>query len=190
LSHDKGVLSTKLHRDPATNEYELRNKFAYRTRKLSGLLQAAFMDAVCCNSAEIDFHQEARYIARSYLLAGFSATSIKQCIQQFDVQFDDMREMHQGLFVVPYDKRRQRALEHHQQQQALKKQRHTERENIQRIPYPKSCNTDLTVVKEEPVAMIPRYSSPLTMSDYLVDKKPPRHLLVLHESERNKNCAS
>ena len=189
MSHDKGVLHTKLHRDPSTNEYKLRTKFPDRTRIPSRLFQATLLDAVCCNSSEIDFHQEARYISRSYLLAAFSATSIKQCIQQFEVQFNDTRAMHHEILVVPYNKLRQRVLEHHheqQQQRALKRQRHTERENIQRIPYSKSDHTDLTVSKEEAVAMVPRPYSPLTMNDYLVDKKPLRHLLILHESERKK----
>ena len=162
ISHDNGVLCTKLHRDPITNESELRDKFAYRTGNPSRLFQAAFIDAVCCNSAEFDFHQEARYITQTYVSAGFSAASIKQYIQQFDSQFDVV-EMRDGIRVVPYDKLRQCVFEYHQQQQALKK---------------------------ETVPMLPRTDRALTMNDYLVDTKPSRQLLMLPESERNKKCAS
>lgn len=54
------------------------------------------MDAVCGNSSETDFHQEARYMARSDRLAGFSTKSIKQSIEQCDLQFD-VNEMHPGV---------------------------------------------------------------------------------------------
>ena len=162
LSHVNGVLHTKLHRDPVTKESELRCRLAYQTDHLSRLFQAAFIDTVCGNSAEIDFHQEARYITQTYVSAGFSTASIKQCIQQFHRQFD-VGEMRDGTRVVPYDKLRQCVLKHHQQQQVLKK---------------------------ETVPMLPRTDRPLTMNDYLVDTKPSRQLLMLSESERNKKCAS
>ena len=162
LSHVNGVLHTKLHRDPVTNESELRDRFAYQTGNLSRLFQAAFIDAVCCHSTEIDFHQEVRYVTHTYVSAGFSTASIKQCIQQFDRQFD-VGEMRHGMRVVPYDKLRQRVFEHHQQQQVLKK---------------------------EAVPMLPRTDRPLTMNDYLVDTKHSRQLLILPESERSKKCAS
>ena len=173
LSHVNGVLHTKLHRDPVTNESELRDRFADQRGNLSRLFQAAFIDAVCGNSAEIDFHQEVRYITHTYVSAGFSTASIKQCIQPFGRQFDVV-EMRDGIQVVPYDKLRQRFLEHHQQKQVLKKQRHTARENNQRLPSSKSGSTD----------------RPVTMNDYLLDTKPSRQLLMLLESERNKKCAS
>ena len=34
--------------------------------------------------------------------------------------------------------------------------------------------------------MVPRPDAPLSMNDYLVDKKPPCRLLTLSESEKNK----
>ena len=159
LSHVNGVLHTKLHRDPVTNESELRDKFAHRTDNPWRLFQAAFIDAVCCNSAEIDFHQEARYITQTYVSAGFSTASVQQCIQQFNRQFD-VGEMRDGIRVVPYQKLRQCVLEYHQQQQALKK---------------------------EAVPMLPQTDRPVTTNDDLVDTKPSRQLLTLLESERNKN---
>ena len=180
LSQVNGVLCTKLHRDPVTNESELRDRFVDRTGNSLRLFQAAFIDAVCCNSAEIDFHQEARYITQTYVSAGFSTASIKQCIEQFDRQFD-VGEMRDGIRVVPYDKLRQRVLEHHQQQQALK--------NL-RLPCSKSAHTGLTVLKEEAVPILQQIDLPLTVNDYLVDTKPSRQLLILPESERNKKCAS
>ena len=189
LSHNNGDLHTKLHRDPVANESELRDRFADQTGNLSRLFQAAFIDAVCDTSAEIDFHQEVRYMTHTYVSACFSTASIKQCIQQFDRQFDVV-EMCDGIRVVLYDKIRQRVLEHRQQQQVLKKQRHTEREKNLRLPCSKSVSTDLTVRKEAAVPMPPRTDRPLTMNDYLLDTKPSRQLLILPESERNKRCAS
>lgn len=186
LAHDNGVLRTKLHRDPVTNESELRDTFASRTGNPSSLFQAAFIDAVCCNSTEIDFHQEARYITHTYVSAGFSTASIKQCIEQFNRQFD-VGEMRDGIRVVPYDKLRQCVFEHHHQQQALKKQHQTERENMIRLSRSKS---DQTVWKEEAVPMLQQIDLPLTVNDYLLDMKPSRQLLILPESERNKKCAS
>ena len=54
-----------------------------QTGNLLRLFQAAFIDAVCGNSAEMDFNQEVRYMTHTYVSAGFSTASIKQCIQQF-----------------------------------------------------------------------------------------------------------
>jgi hypothetical protein len=191
LSHENGLLRTKLHRDPATIEHELRNKFAYRIHKPPTLFEAVLIDTVCCNSNEIDFHQEARYMARSYLMASFSMEALKRCIQQVDGQ-SGVGEKRRGPLFAPYDELRQRALEqHHQQQQALKKQRLTERENMLRITSPKTDKIDLTVVKvEEKVPRIPTYYRPLTINDYLADRKPPRYLLILQESDRNKTWTS
>ena len=135
LSHVNGVLHTKLHRDPVTNESELRDRLAYQTGNLSRLFQAAIIDAVFCNSDEIDFHQEARYMTQTYVSAGFSTASVQQCIQQFNQQFD-VGETRDGIRVVLYDKLRQCVFEYHQQQQALK---------ILRLPCSKSGSTDLTV---------------------------------------------
>ena len=162
LSHDKGFLCAKLHRDPVTNESELRDRFADQTGNLSRLFQAVFIDAICGNSTEIDFYQEARYITHTDVSAGFSTASTTQCIQQFDRQFD-VGEMRHGMRVVPYDKIRQCIFKYHQQQQALKK---------------------------EAVPMLPRTDRPLTMNDYLVDTKPSRQLLMLPESERNERYVS
>lgn len=181
LINDNNILHTELHREPATVKYELRNKFAYRTHDPSRLLQAASIDAVCCNSAELDLHQEARYTIRSYLLTDFSTKSIKQWIEQFDMQFD-VSEMRDGVLGVPYDKRRERLLELHQ---ASKKQSHNERENTRPTPCLKSDNTGSAAVQEETWTLVSRPHDPSTMKDYLVDKKPSRHLLILLESERS-----
>ena len=120
------------------------------------------------------------------------------------VQFD-VAEIRHVKVIVPYGKLRQRILDHyHQQQIALEMQRQAKRTNVRRIRYPKSWEAEVVAhfkttymatlkeclggdqaMKDNVIVMVPRPNSPLTMNDYLVDKKPPRRLLTLPESEKN-----
>ena len=85
LRHDKGVLRTKVYHDPATNEYELPDKFEYQTRarRPSKLLHAALVHAVRCCSTEASFHEEMRHLRLCHLLLGFSLEFIRECMIQF-----------------------------------------------------------------------------------------------------------
>ena len=207
LRQDQGVLRTKVYHDPATDEYELPDKFEYRTRarQPSKLLHAALIRAVRCCSTEADFQEEMRHLRHCHILRGFSPEFVRECMIKFFVQFD-VAEIHHGKVVMPYGKLRQRVLDHHQQQQvALKMQRQAERTNVRRIRYPKSWDANVvalvkstyvnilkdcigcdTTIKDEDIEMVPRPDTPLTMNDYLVDKKPPYRLLILSDNEKNK----
>lgn len=205
LSHDHGILHTKVYHDPATDEYELPNKFDYGKNNSSKLLQAALNYAVRCCSTEADFHDEGRHIRDCHLLRGFSKQFIRQNMIEFYEQFD-VGKMCNEVFTVPYDDLRQRVLEHHQQQLTMKKQRQLERQHMLRIPYPshwniqlvneiknnlqefiKSCFGDTeTSFNANQIEMVPHPDVPVSMNDYLVDKKPPCRLLTLSENEKNK----
>ena len=204
LSHDKGILRTKVYHNLGTDEHELPDKFEYGENKPSKLIQAAVIDAVRCCSAEDDFHEELRHLRHCHLLRGFSAQFVRQNMIEFFVQFH-VGKMCNGVITVPYDDLRQRVLEHHQQQLTMKKQRQIEQENILRLPYPSHLDAQLasdikrniqelmknvfgseTESNTKEIEMVPRPDSPLSMNDYLVDKKPPCRLLTLSEREKNK----
>ena len=203
------MLRTKVYHDPATDEYELPDKFEYRTRahQPSKLLHAALIHAVRCCSTEADFHEEMRHLRRCHILRGFSPEFVRECMIKFFVQFD-VGEVRHGKVIVPYGNLKQRILDHHQQQITLKEQQQqAERTNIRRIRYPKSWDAEVVAhikttyvkilkeclgcdpaMKEDDIEMVPRPDSPLTMNDYLVDKKPLHRLLTLSDSEKNKQC--
>ena len=205
LSHDNGILHTKLYHDPVMDEYELPKKFDFGNKNLSKLLQAPMNYAVRCSSTEADFHQEGRHIRDCHLLREFPTQFIRQGMIEFYVQFDVGR-MCNGVFTVPYDDLRKRILEHHQQQLTMKKQRQIERQHILRFPYPSHWDAQLvneiksyvrallkgcfgmteTQVDAYQFEMVPRPDTPLCINDYLVDKKPPCRLLTLSESEKKK----
>ena len=205
LRQDKGVLRTKVYHDPATDEYELPDKFEYRTRarEPSKLLHAALIRAVRCCSAEAGFQEEMRHLQHCHILRGFSPEFVRECMIKFFVQFD-VAEIHHEKVVMPYGKLRQRVFDHHQQV-ILKMQRQAERTNVRRIRYPKSWDANRVAlikstyvnilkecigcdptIKDDDIEMVPRPDTPLTMNDYLVDKKPPYRLLTLSDNEKNK----
>ena len=207
LRQDQGVLRTKVYHDPATDEYELPDKFEYRTRarQPSKLLHAALIRAVRCCSTEADFQEEMRHLRHCHILRGFSPEFVRECMIKFFVQFD-VGVVRNGKVIVPYGNLRQRILDHHQQQVTLKEQhQQAERTNIRRITYPKSWDADLVAlikstyvnilkdcigcdptIKDDDIEMVARPETPLTMNDYLVDKKPPYRLLTLSDNEKNK----
>ena len=142
LSHDNGILHTKLYQDPVMDEYQLPMKFDFGNKNSAKLLQAALNYAVRCSSTEADFHQEGRHIRGCHLLRGFPTQFIRQGMIEFYVQFDVGR-MCNGVFTVPYDDLRKRVLEHRQQQLTMKKQRQTERQHILHFLYPSHWDAQL-----------------------------------------------
>ena len=210
LRHDKGVLRTKVYHDPATNEYEVPDKFEYQTRarQPSKLLHAALLHAIRCCSTEAGFREEIRHLVLCHLLHGFSPDFVQECLVQFFTQFDATETRH-GKVILLYDHLRQRVLDHHHQQQvAMEMQRQANRTSVRRIRYPKSWDAEAvahfkatymemlkaclggdSTMKEDDIKMVARPDSPLTMNDYLVDKKPPRRLLTLSKSETDQKHA-
>jgi hypothetical protein len=200
VGHHQGNLCTKIYHHSKSDADELPNKFEYHTCGPSKLLQAALKRAVRCCSSETDFHREVRYMKNAHMLRGFSPAFGKQSIQDFYMQFD-VGEKRDGVFTVPYDKLRQRVLEHDRQQAELKKQHEDQKRNIIRIPYPNHLDQQVAVdmkndilhilqqgmsnreaLNDLQVECVPRPQTPLTINDYLVDKRPPLSLLTLPDS--------
>ena len=209
LGHDRGRLLTKIYHDSKIDEYELPNKFEYHTCKLASLFKAALKHAVQCCSNEKDFHDERRHLRLSYLFREFSPIFIDKCITGFYNEFNIETETCFLCPVIPYQILRQHVLENYEQQIALTKQRkqQNEKQNIIRVPYSKEWNRQMAVnIQNDLLSIVrdslsnkevfddikfelePRPQTPLTMNDYLVDKRPSLRLLTLGDNEKCKEC--
>jgi hypothetical protein len=202
LEHDKkeGHLHTKIYRDPKTDEYELPHKFEYHASQPSSLFKAALKHAVQCCSNEKDFEDERRHLRLSHLIRGFSSGFIDQCIHEF---YDELG-IKTGTYIlypiIPYQTLRQHVLNNYEQRIALKKQQqqNSTTENIIRIPYPnhwdpqvaskikndlinilKDGSSNKELFNDTQFELVPRPQTPLTVNDYLVDKRPPLRMLTL-----------
>ncbi|CAF1322746.1 unnamed protein product [Adineta steineri] len=207
LSHNNGILHTKIYRDPTTDEYEVPNKFQYGTNKESKLIEAALIYAIRCSSIEADFHDEIRHIRKCYLSCDFSTEFVRQNMIEFFQKFD-IGKICNGKVTVPYNDLRQRVLEYYQEQLTLKKQRQIEKQNILHILYPSHWNSQMVtdiknnlqeVIKHcvgdneaqssmNKIEIVARPNSPISMNDYLIDKKPSCHLLTLSANDKTKEC--
>jgi hypothetical protein len=205
VSHDHGVLHTKMYHDPVMDQYELPNKFEYGTLQPSILLQAILMHVVRCCSDEESFHYERRYLKLLYLIYGFSLHFIDDCIQEFYKQFH-ASVVHYMVERVPYETLRHRVIKHHQQLLVLRHKWRTEIENTQPIIYPnyakprimdyfkchffdllKRCFTFEPEFNENKIDVEPEFVNdiPLSMNNYHKKQKPSHHLLTIPDSESN-----
>ncbi|CAF3021136.1 unnamed protein product [Rotaria socialis] len=201
LGHNhNGCLLTKIYRAPKTDGFEIPNKFDYGTSEPSNLLKLALRHAVKCCSHEKYFQCERTHIELSHLVHGFSADFIDKCIAEFYNEFGIKTNRDHRNENIPYDTLRQRILDNYKQQLILmEEQKQQQRQqNIIRVPYPsdwdaqvpinmkndvlnilKSCSTNKNAFDDMKFEFVPRPQTPLTINDYLVDKRPPLCLLTL-----------
>ena len=188
LRNDKGHLLTRIYRDPKTDEYELPNRFEYHTNQPSSLLKAALKHAVRCCSNQEDFHNECRHLQLSHLIRGFSPSFIHKCIEQFYKEFNIKIDIHHLFTNISYETFRQHVISIYEEQ----------KQNIIHIPYPddwseqwaikikddlldilKDSSNNKETFNDIEFEFVPRAQTPLTINDYLVDKRPPLCLLTL-----------
>ena len=203
IGHDKdgtnSHLWTKIYHDLQTDEFELPNQYQYHTSQSSNLLKAALKHAVQCCSNENDFHDERRHLTITHLIRGFSSSFIDKYINEFYNEFDIKTDNCLGSFaMIPYQTLRQRVLDNYEQQQQEQQQAQNKKQNIIRVPYPddwdaqmainmkndllnmiKESLQDKQVLNDIEYELVPRPQTPLTMNDYLVDKRPPLCMLTL-----------
>ena len=207
LEYDKkGHLYTKIYRDPKTDEYELPDKFEYHTSQPSNLFKAALNHTIQCCSNEKDFQDERRHLRLSHLMRGFSSSFIDTCVREFYNELDIEVGTTYILYpTISYQTLRQHVLNNYEQRIALKKQeeQNNTTQNIVRIPYPshwdpqmaakikndlinilKDSSNNEEVFNNTQFELVPRPQTPLTMNDYLVDKRPPLRLLSLPNNEK------
>jgi hypothetical protein len=208
LKHDKkgdvGHLFTKIYRDPKTDEFELPDKFEYYTCQPSNLFKAALKHAVQCCSNEEDFHDERRHLELSYLIRGFSLNFIHKCIDEFYDEVGIKTVTYRLVPIIPYQALRQHVLNNYEQKLTMKKQQENEKQKIIRIRYPDHLDAQmvdnikndlLNILKESAInkevfknaqfELVPRPQTPLTMNDYLVDKRPPLCMLTLSSNNES-----
>ncbi|CAF3704716.1 unnamed protein product [Rotaria sp. Silwood1] len=198
LTNDNGHFITKIYRDPNTDEYELPSKYQYHVNRPSSLIKAALKHAVQCCSNQEDFHQERRHIDLSHLIRGFSPSFINKCIQEFYKEFNIEMDAHDLFDDLPYETFRHRIMHRYEQEMAFKKEQQTQQQNIIRIPYPDDWTEQMAIkIKDDLLAIlkdnstnkeafnnikfefVPRPHTPLSMNDYLVDRRPPLSMLTL-----------
>ncbi|CAF1279231.1 unnamed protein product [Rotaria sordida] len=195
LTNENGHLITKIYHDPDKDEYELPNKYDYYTNRPSSLLKAALKHAIRCCSKEVDFQKERQHIELCYLIRGFSLDFIAQCVEEFYKEFDVNLDNDHLFITIPYDTLRQRVIKMYENEIALKKQQEISSKNILRVPYPEnfndpSANNDLFNAIE--IEFVPCSQTPLTINDYLVEKRPLLYELfeepeqLEQQSEENK----
>jgi hypothetical protein len=118
LSHNNGILHTKVYHDPSIGDYAIPKRVS---DKPSMLLQTALIHATRCCSAEKDFNNEQRYIKLSYLFHGVSSKWIQKCIQQFYTKFNVTAVDYRFDTVSSsYDTFRRRVIEYEQRKVELK----------------------------------------------------------------------
>lgn len=204
LGHDKqGHLFTRIYRDSKTDKYELPDKYEYHTSKPSNLFKAALKHAVRCCSNETDFEEERGHLQLSHLMRGFSSTFIDQCSHEFYHELGIETGTGFQYSHVPYRTLRQRVRDNDEQRFALTQQQQQQqqqdtKQNIIRIPYPsqldatmaaiitdnlinifKDGSTNKDIFNDAKFELVPRPQTPLTINDYLVDKRPPCRMLTL-----------
>ena len=87
LSHDTGVLNTKVYRYPNTHDDSLPDIPHVPMCPDSRLLRATLIRAARCCSDVHDFNDEARRIKLSFDFQGLSDTYVQQCIRNFLIEF-------------------------------------------------------------------------------------------------------
>ncbi|CAF2717588.1 unnamed protein product [Rotaria sp. Silwood2] len=198
LTNDKGHFITKIYHDPQTDEYELPSKYEYHTNRPSNLLKAALKHAVRCCSNQEDFHKEHRHIDLCHLIRGFSPDFIDQCIKEFYKELDITIDIYHLFNTIPYETLRQCIIDIYEKEIILKKEQQAQKQNIIRILYPDDwteqmaikIKDDLLVILKEnstnkeafnniKFEFVPRPQTPLTINDYLVDRRPPLSMLTL-----------
>ncbi len=197
IEHKNGHLFTRMYRDPATDDYELPSVFHYHTCEPSSLLKAALYHAAHCCSDENDFHEERVHLQLSHIMHGYPSKFIFDCIDEFYNELGIATGTYILRPIIPYETLRQHVRHNYKERVALRQQKQQKQNGI-RIPYPNDCDVQVAIdIKNKIINMfnstsnnkealndikfefIPRPRTPLTMNDYLVDKRPPLRMLIL-----------
>jgi hypothetical protein len=203
LSHDNGLLYTKVYRYPNINENRLPDVPHIPTCPDSILLRAALIRAARCSSNVNDFNDEQNQIKLSYNFHGLSTTFVEKQMQQFFTEFGTPSVVLSLSDPVDYNNLRHRVIEYEQQMAELKKQRKIERKDKLIFKYQVDLGaTEVALLKtivddvlkeysehqsegnDIKFEMVPVCPIGLTSNDFLVDKRPPLRLLTLSESDK------
>ena len=198
LSHENGVLSTKVYRYPNIHDNSLPEIPHVPMCPNSHLFRAALIRAARCCSNVNDFNDEQSRIKLSYHFQGISNAFVEQCLGQFLNQFGSPSIVLPISDPIAYQSLRDRIVEFEQRQAAWRAQRRISRRDKFLFYYP--ADWDAAQVSEmrhllgktfgdpseqtigqpkQEFEMRPVAPQELSTNDYLVNKRPPMRLLKL-----------
>lgn len=204
LSHNNGILHTKVYHYPNTNQNFLPSIPYVPMCFDAKLIRKQLIHAARCCSNINDFNDEVNHMTLSYVSHGFSTTCVQKCVQQFFNEFKMSTMNHLSTARTDdYTRLRLRVIEYEKQKKRQEQQRKLDEENTFVI----YCSTDLcasqmafiqqaldSISKEYSqddqseenqikFKLVPHQSTPLSANDYLVNKRPALRLLTLSESD-------
>ena len=201
LSHDNGVLNTKVYRYPNTHDDSLPDIPHVPMCPDSRLLRAALIRAARCCSDVQDFNDETRRIKLSFDLQDLSDASVQQCIRNFLIEFGSHSMALSVADPSDYNSLRNRIIDFGKQKAELRAQRKSSQKHKLTFQYPAdwdviqiSSSRDIFEEtfrehyeenKSHPkreFVMIRVRPQELSSNDFLVDKRPPLRLLTLANS--------
>ncbi|CAF4625274.1 unnamed protein product, partial [Rotaria sp. Silwood2] len=209
LNNNNGHLITKIYRDPKTDEYELPSQYQYHTNQSPALLKLALKHTLHCCTNRKDFDIDQEHIRLSHLLRGFSSEFIDQCMKEFCQDLDIKSHFVHTFNTMPYETLRKRIMNNYEKAHVLQQEGKKEKQNMIRVPYPDrwpkemalKIKDDLLNILDDHVTndntlrdikfdFVPRPQTPLTINDYLVDKRPPLTLLTLPNNAQNQQSSN
>ena len=203
LSHENGVLSTKVYRYPNIQDNSLPEIPHVPMCPNSRLLRAALIRAARSCSNVDNFNDEHSRIKLSFDFEGLSNAFVEQCLGEFLNQFGSPSMALPISDPIEYNSLRNRINEFEQRQAAWKAQRKISRKHTFIFQYPADWDaaqvSELRHMLEETFQdrseqtrgqpnpefeMEPVAPQQLSTHDFLVDKRPPMRLLKLSKSDQ------
>ena len=203
LSHDNGVLNTKVYRYPNTHDNSLPDVPHVSMCPDSHLLRAALIRAVRCCSNVQDFNDEQRRIKLSFDFQGLSDASVQQCLRDFLIEFGSPSMALPISDSIDYNSLRNRIIDVAKQKAELRVQRKISRKYKFIFQY--SADWDAVQVSslrdileatfrehhekntgqpKREFLMIQVRPQELSSNDFLIDKRPPLRLLTLANNDQ------
>jgi hypothetical protein len=203
LSHENGVLNTKVYRYPNSHDSSLPDIPHVPMCPDSRLLRAALIRAARSCSNVDDFNDEQRRIKLSYDFQGLSNEFVEQCLGQFLNNFGSPSMTLPISDPIDYNSLRNRIVAFVQRQAAWRAQRKISRKHKFIFHYPADWDAaqvsairhileetfedrseQTTERPKQEFEMKPDGPPELSTNDFLVDKRPPMRLLKLAKKDQ------
>ena len=203
LSHDNGVLKTKVYHYPNSHDNSLPHIPHVPMCPNSRLLRAALIRAARCCSTMHDFNDEQRRIRLSYHFEGLPNVFVERCLGQFLNKFGSPSMALPISDPIDYISLRNRIIQYEQRQAELRAQRKISQKHKFIFKYPADWDAaqvsqlrrileETFLDRSEPTAEPPRQEfemklvgpQQLSTNDFLVDKRPLMRLLKLARSDQ------
>ena len=203
LSHDNGVLHTKVYRYPNTHDNSLPDVPHVPMCPNSRLLRAALIRAARCCSDVHDFNDEQHRIKLSYHFQGLSDAFVEECLRHFLIEFGSPSLALPISDPIHYNALRNRIIDIQQRKAELGAQRKISRKHKFTFYHQADWNpTQISEIRNllekafqddpegntteqtQEFEFVPARAPGLSNHDFLVDKRPPMRLLKLAERDQ------